>query len=231
MKPSEALSGLARDLATFVLPQRCPGCGAEAGPERLLCAACLGRIPRLAASLCVRCLASGREPAGCLAHPGFLARAAWIYDERAALVVHALKYGERPGLARALGVELARALPPGHRADLVVEVPLYRARRRERGYNQAASLAESLAAAAAVPWLPGALVRVRATRVQARLGAAERRANLSGAFALRSPAALKGRSVLMVDDVLTTGATLEACLATLRAAGAHAMGVALAWAQ
>ena len=224
-------AGLARDLVAFALPQRCPGCGAPAGPERLLCPGCHARIPRLATALCVRCLAAGREPAGCLAHPGFVARAAWIYDPGAALVVHALKYGERPGLAGALGDEMARALPPGYRPDLVLEVPLHRTRRRERGYNQAAMLADGLADALAAPRLTGALRRLRPTRAQARLGPAERRANLAGAFRVERPAALAGRSVLIVDDVITTGATLEACLAPLHAAGARATGVALAWAQ
>ena len=145
--------------------------------------------------------------------------------------MHALKFQERPGLARALGETLARALPPEARPDLVLEVPLHRTRRRERGYNQAALLADALATTLAVPRWPGALIRVRATRAQARLGAAARRANLAGAFRLAQPKALAGRSVLIVDDVLTTGATLEACLAPLEAAGARAKGLALAWAQ
>jgi ComF family protein len=225
------VAGLARDLVAFALPQRCPACAAEPVAERLLCAACHARIPRFSAPLCVRCLAAGREAVGCLAHPGFVARAAWIYDERATLVVHALKYRERPGLAKTLGADMARTLPAGYRADLVLEVPLHQARRRERGYNQAAALADALAEVVATPRLPGALMRVRPTRTQARLGPAARRANVAGAFRVRRPAALSGRSVIIVDDVITTGATLEACLASLHAAGARAMGVALAWAQ
>ena len=145
--------------------------------------------------------------------------------------VYALKYGERPGLARALGEEMARALPRGYRPDLVLEVPLHRTRRRERGYNHAAMLADALAKALRAPRLEGALSRVRPTRAQARLGPAERRANLTGAFRAVRPAALAGRSVLIVDDVITTGATHEACLEPLHAAGASALGVALAWAQ
>ncbi|MBI1799730.1 MAG: ComF family protein, partial [Candidatus Eisenbacteria bacterium] len=77
----------------------------------------------------------------------------------------------------------------------------------------------------------GALVRTRETRPQARLGAAARRENLRGAFRARTPAWLKGRRVLVVDDVMTTGATLEACLAALSDAGARASAVTLAWAQ
>jgi len=92
-------------------------------------------------------------------------------------------------------------------------------------------LADAVAEALAAPRLPGALTRVRPTRPQARLGPAERRANLAGAFRVERPGSLAGRSVLIVDDVLTTGATLEACLDPLRRAGAQATAVALAWAQ
>lgn len=224
-------ASLAADLTAFALPQRCPGCGVPADPARLLCDPCRAGIPRLECALCVRCLVAGGDGVGCLAHPGSVARAAWVYDERAALIVQALKYGERPGLAGVLGAEMARALPPGLRPDLVVEVPLHRTRQRERGYNQAAILADALADAIAAPRLAGMLTRVRATRAQARLGPAERRRNLADAFRVERPAALEGRSVLLVDDVLTTGATLEAALDTLAAAGARATALTLAWAS
>lgn len=228
MIPSAA--ALARDLLDFALPQRCPGCGAWADPARLLCGACLAAIPRLDTALCVRCLARGREGPGCRAHPGYAARAAWIYDERAARVVHALKYDQRPRLARALGPELARAVGTLGRVDLVVEVPLHAARRRERGYNQAALLADAVADAIAAPRLARALTRVRPTRAQARLDPEARRHNVADAFRVERPAALEGRSVLLVDDVLTTGATLESALAALARAGADASGLVLAWA-
>jgi ComF family protein len=154
-----------------------------------------------------------------------------VYDERAALLVHALKYHERPDLADALGPELGRAAPPAPRADLVLSVPLHDARRRERGYNQSALLAEALGLALEVPHVEGILERVRPTRPQARLDPAARRANLSGAFRVRRPEWVKGRQILLVDDVMTTGATFEAAFDVLRLAGASATGVALAWAQ
>jgi ComF family protein len=232
--------GVAADLEAFALPQRCPGCDGPAAPELLLCDACRARLQPLAMPLCARCLARGREPVGCLAHPGHAVWAAWVYDERVALLVHALKYDERPQLARGLSAALARALgaraPDGtagavKRFDLVVEAPLHRARQRERGYNQAAVLAECLADSIGVPRLADALERVRPTPPQARLGPAARRANLAGAFRVRRPEWLAGRNVLIVDDVLTTGATLEACFDALARAGAHPTGVALAWAQ
>ncbi|MFN8589340.1 MAG: phosphoribosyltransferase family protein [Candidatus Eisenbacteria bacterium] len=225
------LRSLFAPLLEFALPQRCPGCGAAADPARVLCADCLARIPTLATPLCARCLAEGGDGAPCSRHPGFAVYAPWQLDERARAVVHLLKYGGRPDLAAALGPALAAAVgKPARAPDLVVAVPLHRARRRERGYNQAEALARALARELRVPYLPGALVRTRATAAQARLGGAARRRNLAGAFVIEPDAALAGRSVLVVDDVITTGATLEACLAALRAGKARGAGVALAWA-
>ena len=134
-------------------------------------------------------------------------------------------------VADPLGVELARTLPPEPRPDLVLEVPLHPARRRERGYNQAGLLADALSLACGTPRLEGTLSRVRPTRPQARLDPGQRRENVSGAFRVRRPDCLRGRNVLIVDDVMTTGSTLEACLEVLSEVGARPTGVALAWAQ
>jgi ComF family protein len=225
------LAAWAVEVAEFVLPQRCPGCGVAALAERLLCEACRAAIPRVSFALCTHCLARGREPAGCRAHPGRQVWPAWLYDERAACVVHALKYQGRRGLAPGLAAELARVVPGAPRTDLVMAVPLHSARRRERGYNQAGLLAEALAEAIGVPVIEGAIERARDTRPQARLDPRARRANVAGAFRVKQPGRLEGRNILLVDDVVTTGATLDACLAALERAGASAMGVALAWAQ
>ena len=226
-----ALWARTRDLEEFALPQRCPGCGEPAAASRLLCDPCWERIPALGFPVCARCLAGGAEPVGCRRHAGSRVWPALVYDERAALLVHALKYGQRPGLAAALGERLARAVPAAEAPDLVTAVPLHGARRRERGYNQAWLLAEAVADRLGVPALELVLTRVRATPPQARLDPARRRRNLAGAFRAAEPGRLQGRRILIVDDVLTTGATLEACLGTLSAAGARATGAVLAWAQ
>lgn len=218
-------------LVALALPHRCPECAAPSDPVRVLCDSCFASIPRLAFPLCAKCSARGASPVGCVRHPGHAVWPAWIYDEAAAAVVAALKYGERPGVAAALGGELARAAPRARRWDLVLAVPLHRARHRERGYNQAACLAEALATAIDAPFFEGVPERVRATAAQARLDAGERRRNLRGAFRVRSPHPLAGRRVLLVDDVMTTGATLEACLDALHSAGAETAAVTLAWAQ
>jgi len=220
-----------RALEEFALPQRCPGCGAPALAAQLLCDGCWARIPELSFPVCARCLRQGAEPVGCRRHASSRVWPALVYDERAALLVHALKYGQRPGLAVALGGRLARAVPARPAPDLVTAVPLHPARRRERGYNQAWSLAEAVAGQLGVPALEGVLWRVRATPAQARLDPERRRRNLAHAFRTDEPRRWRGRRILIVDDVLTTGATLEACLETLSAAGAHATGAVLAWAQ
>ncbi len=225
-----ALEG-ARDVAAFAWPQRCPACGAPPARGDLLCESCRGRIPRLALPLCARCLAHEAADPVCGAHPGFRVWPAWVYEERAALVVEAFKFSQRTDLAGGLAAELLRVVPPGFRADFVTEVPLHPARRRERGYNPSALLAAALAGAAGIPHLPDALERTRATPPQSRLGPAARRRNVRGAFRAVHPERLRGRALLLVDDVVTTGSTLEAALGALASAGARAEALALAWAQ
>jgi predicted amidophosphoribosyltransferase len=158
------------------------------------------------------------------------ASALWTFDAGGTIrrLQHALKYGNRPGLGVALGGLMGRALR-GEGApvyDAVVAVPLARARVLERGYNQSHQLALGIAAALAdatppAPPVPGWLRRARATRSQTALSAARRWANVDGAFALGAGADVAGRRVLLVDDVLTTGATGTAAAAPVVAAGAH----------
>ena len=160
-------------------------------------------------SLCPRCL---RRPSSIIA-----ARAVGPYDGSLRAILHAFKYGRRQSLARPLGALMADA--PGEifdGIDMVVPVPLHWRRRRQRGFNQA----EALARALGLPWR-NALRRTRRTPSQTDLPAAQRHANVRNAFALRRRASVSGRSILLTDDVATTGATLEACATVLRAAGAR----------
>jgi ComF family protein len=178
-----------------------------------LCDACGDPLPawRAISTSCRRCARCRRAH-----HFVDRARAIGAYDGALRAIVHALKYDGRRSLARPLA-----ALMCGRGADLldgavaVVPVPLHRSRRRQRGFNQAADLARHLG-------LPvvHALVRVRATPPQTGLPAAQRHRNLRDAFAVtRAARSLAGATVVVVDDVSTTGATLDACARTLKEAG------------
>lgn len=127
-------------------------------------------------------------------------------------------------LARCLHTASQRFAAPGAAAvkfDLLLPVPLHRTRQRSRGYNQAQLLAEQLAKLTRVPLAARNCVRVRDTKPQTGLRGAERRKNVRGAFAVNKPEQVKGASILLIDDVLTTGATLDACAVALRRAGAE----------
>ena len=224
----------------LVFPALCPVCEATlaAGRRDPLCGACWRAIRRLGPPACERCglPLPTFEPApgpaglcgGCLGErPAWdWARAAAEYEGVARDALHAFKFHGKRALARPLGALLLEEWGPWLAAagiDALVPVPLARGRERERGFNQAALVAERLAAGLGVPLRPRWLVRARATQPQTDLGAAERRANVRGAFA--ADTAVTGRHVALVDDVLTTGATAAECARILKAAGAARVGV------
>ncbi len=222
---------LARTL-DLLYPPRCAGCGAEVAAGGRLCPDCWDGVRFLAGPLCRRCglpLPAGDGDAvcaACLADPPVTDRrlAAVAYGGTARRLILALKHGERTDLAPLLAGWMLRAGGALLAAcDLLVPVPLHRRRLVLRGFNQAVLLARPLARAAGRPLLLDALVRRRPTPSQQGLSARARRANVTAAaFAVppRRRAALRGRAVLLVDDVCTTGATLDACARVLRAAGA-----------
>ena len=154
------------------------------------------------------------------------ARSAGRYDGALREALHAFKFSGKTTLAvplaELIAEQCAGALPAP--VDLVVAVPLHRARERERGFNQSALLAARLARALDAPFQGRALRRVRATLAQADLTGRERRDNVRGAFAADRDA-VTGRHVLLVDDVLTTGATVSECARVLMAAGAASVGI------
>jgi ComF family protein len=141
--------------------------------------------------------------------------------------VHAFKFRGRRALAAPLGdllVEVTDGRLPAGRPGLLVPVPLHPRRERERGFNQASLLARRIGRAWQVPVHDDALVRRVATPSQTELDAPARRANVRNAFRLRRPELIAGRHVLLVDDILTTGATLSECARCLRAGGAATVG-------
>lgn len=141
------------------------------------------------------------------------------YEGALRKLIHLFKYSGVRTLARPLGAKLALALPPGESFDVIVPAPLHWMRWLQRGFNQSNLLARELQRRVRVP-IVRALRRLRMTRVQAGLSRAGRRANVAGAFRARKSAGVRNRRVLLVDDVLTTGATANACAATLKRAGA-----------
>jgi ComF family protein len=151
------------------------------------------------------------------------ARSAAVYSGAVKEAIHAFKFSGKAPLARPLGALVLQACERPVDVTAVVPVPLARARERERGYNQAGLLAERVAHGWSVPQRARWLVRRRDTPAQSELTAAERRANVRHAFGA-SPA-VQGAHVVLVDDVLTTGATAAECARALRAAGAATVGV------
>jgi len=180
------------------------------------CAACDEEVPRLTA-FCRPCaLTLVRAPPG---EPDLYAP--YLYGGALALAIVRLKYERRPDLARPLGAVAVRGVASlDERPDLVVPVPLHPARLVQRGYNQAALLARPVARALGARFEPRALARLRDTAQQANLDRAARSENVARAFAVPTPARVRGRRVLLVDDVSTTGATLRACASALEEAGA-----------
>jgi len=204
-----------------LLPPRCLLC-AEAGADGVdLCRACRDALPRLGQA-CPRCAMPlpFAGPCGpCLRRPSPLqaVHAAFVYATPLDRLLPRFKFHRDLAAGRLLAGEMAEAFVPLERPQALLAVPLHRARLRRRGYDQALELARPLAARLGLPLLDHALARVRATGAQSDLDAAARRRNVRGAFQVTTVAL--PAHVALVDDVMTTGATLRAAAATLRRAG------------
>jgi len=219
----------------LVFPPLCPVCDGILGAGRRdpLCGACWEGFERIAPPWCRCCGAPLGIEGLCGAcrsrRPRFAyARAAVLYGDLVREAIHAFKFGGRRGLATPLGDLLAGlglSALPGAAPDALVPVPLHPRRARERGYDQALLLARRLERAWGVAVVADALVRAVPTQPQTDLDAAARRRNVRDAFAVRRPELIAGRHVVLVDDVLTTGATAGECARTLARAGAAAVGV------
>jgi ComF family protein len=224
-----------------LLPPLCLGCHAVVGTPGTLCAACWAKVGWLAPPLCACCglpfefdpgIATGEEVrcAACLRDPPAFARARAVfrYDEASRDLILAFKHADRTHAAPAFGQWLARA--GGEllqQADIVAPVPLHWLRLAWRRYNQAALIARCAADAAGRRCVPDLLIRQRRTPSQGELGRAERRRNVRRAFAVpaRHACNVRGARILLVDDVFTTGATVDECAKTLLAGGAAAVDV------
>ena len=229
--------GALRALADLVFPPACASCGAATADTNALCAECWRALAFIDRPFCERlgtpfAIDVGGEilsPAAIATPPPFArARAAVAYDGVARTLVHRLKYGDRLDLAPLLARMMRRAGRDVLKdADLLIPVPLHRGRLWRRRFNQAAALADALARLTGVPSDPHLLRRVKPTRSQVGLTRPQRKLNLSGALRVPKPlrARVKGRKVVVVDDVLTTGSTAEAAARVLRRAGAARVDV------
>lgn len=224
------LRPVAKAALDLLFPPLCIGCRAQV-TDAGFCAACWSKVTFLDGPSCSCCgmpfsvaLEGEMQCAACLAQPPAFdsARAILSYDEHSRDAILGLKHADRlelvPGFARWLGRSGRQLL---ERCDLVVPVPLHRGRLWRRRYNQAAELARRLARDWNRPYAPQALARSRATPSQGAMASAKaRRRNVQRAFQVPDAAPIKGKRVLLLDDVLTTGATVQACARALKRAGA-----------
>lgn len=228
-------------LADFLLPPACAACGspatdevrAGAGPVCQNCRLGLPPVPHPACDRCGAPRGTGEAPSclECKDWPDEVAGAhtLCLLESPARELVHALKYQGWRGVGDFMGTEMARRAPEAvRRADCLVPIPTSRRNRRRRGYNQAAVIADALAAALGKPVVP-CLERQRQAGTQTALNPMQRRANVSGAFLLpeRFREVVAGSRVVLVDDVITTGATV---LAAVEALGAGTPGAVAAYA-
>lgn len=232
------ITAIGRKILDFVLPPRCPSCGTIVGDPHSFCSSCWPKIEFLGNSGCLTC---GRPLAGteaetcgaCLARPPVIARtrAAVAYDETSRSIAIRLKYARKVALARTM----ARFIAP--LADLewggeplLVPIPLHRRRLWSRGFNQSALVAAALSRRLKIATDAFALTRIKHTPPLKGMGEKERRRTVAGAFLVPDRRRVEGRRVILVDDVLTTGSTAEACARALQRAGATRVEL-LCWAR
>lgn len=229
-----------RPLLDFALPPRCPGCGAVTEEPHRFCFACWSALTFLGDPCCACCAlpfaheaGEGALCGGCMAAPPPFdrLRAAVAYGEIPRKVALKLKYGGRPGVAETMARFMVRHLGSADGA-ILAPVPLHRWRIWGRGYNQAALIASALARQSAQEARLDLLQRTKATPPLRGMNPRERREAVRGAFRLaeRHKGAVRGKAVILIDDVYTSGATANACASVLKRAGASEVRV-LAWAR
>lgn len=237
MKPKSAPLRLFHSLLDFALPPRCGGCGTIVDDVDSFCADCWKKLEFLGPGGCMRCglplKATDAETCGaCLAKPPRLdrIRAAVAYDEISRSIAMRLKYGRKVALARTMS-RYMQPLVGEHSPDaLLVPVPLHRWRIWGRGFNQSAMVAKELSRRTGIPVSVDALRRTRATPPLKGMNLNQRRRLVAGAFRASAEAELRGRTVVLVDDVLTTGSTANACARVLKSAGAARVDL-ISWAR
>lgn len=225
---------------SLLYPPTCTICGGNVRGGEYLCNVCEAKAIRIIAPFCDKCsepfegsITSAFTCANCARRTLYFDAAVAAYRGRGIvrIIIHEFKYGRQIHLRHLVARWLLAALDDerlcGRQMDAIVPVPLHPTRQRERGFNQAALIAEALRAQTAIPIKP-VLERIRYTTTQTALDRSERMENLHNAFRLRKNADVRGLRVLLIDDVLTTGSTLSECARVLKAAGALSVYAATA---
>jgi competence protein ComFC len=233
-------SELFQAAVSLLYPATCTTCGKSVRAGEYLCDACEAKIVRIVPPFCETCsepfegsMTSAFTCANCAHRTIYFDAAVAAYRGRDIVreIIHEFKYARQIHLRHLVAHWLRAALDDERLRDisfdLIVPVPLHPARQRERGFNQAGLLAESLSAETSMPSTP-VLERIRYTTTQTALDRSERMENLHNAFRLRKNADVRGLRVLLIDDVLTTGSTLSECARVLKRAGAISVHAATA---
>jgi len=223
------LGDIVKGLVQLTFPNTCPDCGDRLpGLNIPLCTACLQRVERADPDM-VRRRVEHLEMANGVFDFVFVL---WIFDKGGALqkVHHLLKYGNRPRYGVSLGKLIGQGIPKEvinrRKFDYITPIPLHPARFYERGYNQSRLLALGISQTLSVPVRPEVLQRVRATRSQTHLSRPDRWKNVHEAFVVADSGQVEGANIVLVDDVVTTGATLTAAAHALLQSGANTIGLA-----
>lgn len=224
---TRALHRLGHKVLAACLPNCCLLCGTDS--ESLLCPACIADLPSLPAGRCPLCAeptSRGERCGHCLTRaPHFDGTIAlYRYDFPVDRLIHAFKYGGQLALAGWLGHRLGDALT-GHACDRIIPMPLHPARLKQRGFNQSGEIARAVSRRLRLPLDLSSCRRSRSTSPQAELPLKERGANVRGAF--ECVADLSGQSILLIDDVMTSGATLNECARVLKLHGAARVDAAV----
>lgn len=237
MQLSSAAPRLFRTVLDFALPPRCGGCGTIVDDTDSFCGNCWRQLDFLAHGGCSRCglpleATEAETCARCLAKPPRLdrIRAAVAYGDISRLIAIRMKYGRKVALARTMSRYMQPLIGDLPANAMFVPVPLHRTRLWARGFNQSAIVARQLSRRTGLPVAVDALRRIRATPPLKGMNAHQRRRTVAGAFRANPKVELRGRTVVLVDDVLTTGSTANACARVLKRAGAERVDL-ISWAR